>query len=150
MKFILKAIVLFILIMSFNKGHAQAVTERRPQLFSSFANTINFPASELEKICNTAEGSSIQLSLEKNMSFTGTVISSLHPYENLQSIIVRLDNLDNTVLGVSKIINDDKSITYKGRIINHKYADAFELRSDASGKYFINKIKTQDLVQDHE
>lgn len=150
MKPLIKAAVLFSLIISFNSVAAQVITERRPDLFSAFAKTINFPKTELEKIFITAEGSIIKLSLGGNVGLTGVITSSTQRYHNLKSVIVKLNNLDNTVLGISKRTNDDNSISYVGRIINTKYADAFELKTDANGNYFINKIKTADLIEDRE
>ena len=150
MKRIYKAVVLFTLLLSFNNIKAQEVAERRPQIFAAFADKINFPKAELEKIFNTPEGSSVKLSLGTNVGFSGLIVSSLQKYDNLKSVIVRLNNLDNTVLGISKRTNDDKSISYIGRIVNTKYADAFELKTDATENYFINKTKTADLIQDRE
>ena len=149
MNYLLKAAVLCILIFSLKPSQAQE-TDRRPQLFTVFSNTISFPKPELEKAFNTTAGQVIKLSLGNNFSFTGTVTSSIQTFENLQNVIIRLDFLDNSVLGISKITNDDKSVSYIGRIINPKYADGFEIKSDTNGNYFMNKIKTQDLIQDHE
>jgi hypothetical protein len=150
MKRIYKAVVLFTLLISFNNDKSQIVTERRPPLFAAFAKTINFPKTELEKIFTTPEGRTIKLSLGDNVGFTGVITSSIQRYSNLQSVIIKLNNLDNTVFGISKRTNDDNSITYIGRIINTKYSDAFELKSDANGNYFINKKNTADMIEDHE
>lgn len=150
MKRIYKAVVLFTLLASFNNANSQIVTERRPPLFAAFAKTINFPTTELEKIFTTPEGRIIKLSLGENVGLTGIITSSIQRYNNLQNVIIKLNNLDNTVFGISKRINDDKSVTYIGRIINTKYSDAFELKSDANGNYFINKKNTADLIEDHE
>jgi hypothetical protein len=147
---IFKAAVLFTLLISFNNAKAQVVTERRPQLFAAFAKTINFPKTELEKIFNTPEGRTIKLSLGENIGFSGVISSSIQRYPNLKSVVVKLNNLDNTILGISKRTNDDNTITYIGRMINTKYADAFEVKSDANGNYFINKTNTADLIEDHE
>lgn len=147
---IFKAIALFTLLFSFNTSKAQVVTDHRPFLFRAFADTLNFPTTELEKIFNTAEGKPIKLSLGGNSSLTGIILSSVQRYENLQSAVVRLNNLDNSIFGISKRTNDDKSISYIGRIINLKYADAFELKTDSNGNYFINKTKTEKLIEDHD
>ncbi|MEO7294207.1 MAG: hypothetical protein ABIW34_13950 [Ginsengibacter sp.] len=147
---IYKGALLFTLLIAFNNVKAQVVTERRPQLFAAFAKTINFPKTELEKIFTTPEGRTIKLSLGENVGLTGVITSSIQRYHNLQSVIVRLNNLDNTIFGISKRTNDDNSISYIGRILNTKYADAFEVKSDANGNYFINKKNTADLIEDHE
>src|SRR5437764_4609213 len=121
MNYLSRAALLCILLFSFNGSKAQEA-DRRPQLFTVFSNTISFPKPELEKAFNTTEGQVIKLSLGNNFSFTGTVTSSVQSFDNLQSVIIRLDFLDNSVLGLSKRINDDKSVSYIGRIINPKYA----------------------------
>src|SRR5215212_4000117 len=118
MKRIYKAAVLFTLLISFKNTNAQIVNERRPQLFAAFAKTINFPKTELEKIFTYPEGSTIKLSLGGNVGLTGVVSSSIQRYHNLQSVVIKLNNLDSTVFGISKRTNDDNSITYIGRIIN--------------------------------
>lgn len=145
-----KAAVLFILLISFNNIKGQVVSERRPQLFSTFAKNINFPKAELEKIFNTPEGRTIKLSLGENVGFSGVITSSIQRYPNLKSVVVKLNNLDNTIFGISKRTNDNNSITYIGRMINTKYADAFVVKADANGNYFMNKTNTADLIEDHE
>lgn len=150
MKCIYKAAALFTLLISFNSARAQEATERRPQLFAAFAKSINFPKTQLEKIFTTAEGSTIKLSLGDNVGLSGVVTSSIQRYQNLQSVIIKLNNLDNTVFGISKRTNDDNTITYIGRIINTKYSDAFELKADATGNYLLNKKQTAELIEDHD
>lgn len=149
MKCIFKAILLFTLLMSFKSTKAQVnLTELRPKLFSLLADKVNFPKNELEKVFTTTEGAMIQLSLADNIVFKGTVMASIQRYSNLQSTLIKLDNFDGTVFGISKRINDDKSISYVGRMINQKYEDGYELTADANGNYFIKKFKLEDLIQD--
>jgi hypothetical protein len=63
-------------------------------------------------------------------------------------VIVKSPTLNNTLLAISKRINDDKTITYVGRIINDKYADGYELKKE-NGSYAMHKIKTDALVEDY-
>ena len=150
MKPICKVAVLVAMLISFQNSQGQVVTERRPELFAAFAKTINFPKSQLEKIFFAAEGKSIKLSLGDNVGLSGVVSSSIQRYANLHSVIIKLNNLDNAVLGISRRVNDDNTISYVGRMINTKYADAFVLKADANGNYSINKIKTESLLEDHD
>ena len=53
-------------------------------------------------------------------------------------------------MAISKRTNDDNSISYVGRIINEKFADAYELKINTDGNYYLNKIKLYDILQDHE
>ncbi|MBA2250219.1 MAG: hypothetical protein H0W12_08505 [Chitinophagaceae bacterium] len=149
MKFFTKGFVLFALLMSFLNSKAQNQTPK-PHLFDAFAPTISCVQTELDKIFTTAAGNPIQVAFTGNLSFTGTVLSSLQRYSNLQNVVIKSSLFDGAIFGISKRINDDNSITYVGRIINEKYADGYELKIDGNGKYYLNKINMDDLLQDHE
>ena len=151
MKRLLKnSALLVLLIFSYSSKAQQHITDIKPNLFGLLADKIDFPKNELEKAFTTPESSALQLSLPGNITFTGTIISSIQRYSNLQSSVIKLNNFDGTIFGISKRINEDGSISYIGRIINQKYGDGYELKADVNGNYFINKIKTEDLIQDRE
>jgi hypothetical protein len=135
------------LLVSFH-AHAQVITSSRPYLFSNFSASIPAAAAELDKAFLGAEGTSIRLNFSNNFSINGTIFSSVQRYSNLSSVIIKLPLLQNSLLSVSKRINDDHTITYVGRIINEKYADGYELNKDTNGNYTFNKIKTEELIQD--
>jgi hypothetical protein len=149
MKLISKALIISAIIVSSYESKAQ-VTTTKSNLFDAYDNTISCPKSELDKIFTTPEGSVLKLSFGNNFQFTGTVSSSTHRYTNLQSVTIKSNKSDGLVLGISKRINDDRTYTYIGRIINQKYGDAYELKLDNAGNYYLNKIKTDDLIQDRE
>lgn len=100
-----------------------------------------------KKIFTTASGSNLQLTFQ-GITFQGTIINSIQKYSNLRSALIKADNFNGTILGISKRTNTDNSITYVGRILNDQYADGYELKSDANGNYFLNKIKLDELLQD--
>ena len=149
MKLISKALFISAIIVSSYQSKAQ-VSTAKSNIFDAYDNTISCPKSELDKIFTSAEGSVLKLSFGNNFQFTGTVSSSTHRYTNLQSVTIKSNKSDGLVLGISKRINDDRTYTYIGRIINQKYGDAYELKLDNAGNYFLNKIKTDDLIQDRE
>lgn len=70
-----------------------------------------------------------------------------HAYPNLQNVVVKLSNLQGAIFHVSKIINPDNTTRYTGRIINEKFGDGYELKN-ISGNYYLEKIKTDDVIQD--
>jgi hypothetical protein len=93
------------------------------------------------------EGGKIKLAFG-DFAFNGIVISSIKRYDNLYTVIVKSPSLDNTLLSISKRINDDQTITYVGRIINNNYADGYELKRENNGSYTMHKIKTEALIED--
>lgn len=148
MKTISKLFALCLLLTISFSTHAQVVTSSRPELFTNFSANIPASISELDKAFAAVPGSSIQFNFANKFPFSGTVLSSVQKYSNLSSVIIKSSLLKNSLLSISKRINDDNTITYVGRIINEKYADGYELIKDNSGNYSFKKIKTEDLIQD--
>ena len=148
MKIITKMAILAIAIMVSYSSHAQILTSNRQNYFNKYAERLPANVSELEKAFSTEEGGKVKINFG-NFSFYGIVTSSVKKYENLQSIVVKSPDLNNTLLAISRRINEDKTISYVGHIINEKYADGFELRKDNDGSYAMNKIKTDALIEDY-
>lgn len=148
MKSMSKLIALCLLLSITYCSKAQVLISSKPTLFNNYSDNIQAAVTELDKAFTASEGSAIQLNFTGKFSFSGTVLSSIHRYSNLSSVIIKSPLLNNTLLSISKRINDDNSITYVGRIINEKYADSYELKKDNLGNYTFLKIKTDDLIQD--
>jgi hypothetical protein len=120
----------------------------KPSQFNAFPTTINCSESELSKIFNTASGQTISLSFSDNFTFTGNVRSNIVKYSNLQTAVIASPDFANTIFSVSKITNNDNSISYIGRIINKNYFDGFELKQNAAGNYQLIKMETDRVIQD--
>ena len=148
MKTVLTCAILWVLLVCNNTAGAQNST--RPNLFDGFPNVINCSTSELEKAFTSTEGNQILFSFSNNTIFTGLLSSSTQRYANLKSSVVKLNNLQGAILAISKRTEEDNSITYVGRIINQQYSDGYELKKDNNGNYILNKIKLDDILQDHQ
>ena len=149
MNIIKPAFALCVTVFCTFTSNAQILSSTKPLLFNNSAATFQANTTELDKAFNVKAGSSIQLNLANNFVFTGVVLSSVQRYTNLSSIIIKSPLLHNTLLSVSKRINDDNSVTYVGRILNESYADGYELKKSSDGIYTFHKIKTEDLIQDY-
>ena len=149
MKTIFKLNALCLLMCITYFANAQVSNSSRPDLFNSYSAVIPASVSELDKAFTIRKATSIQLNFSDKLSFTGNVLSSIKRYDNLSSVIIKSTVLQNSILSISKRINDDNTITYVGRIINEKYADGYVLEQDKSGNYSFNKIRTADLIQDY-
>ena len=148
MKTLHKVFVLCMTLIASYNTNAQVIASSRPDLFNNFSAKIPTAVTELNKAFLGAEGSLIHLDFTNDFSITGTIFSSVQRYSNLSSVIIKLPSMNNSLLSISKRINDDNTITYVGRIINEKGADGYELKKDNAGNYTFNKIKTEDLIQD--
>ena len=149
MKIIKQAFAFCIIVCFSISSKAQIVSSAKPSLFTSSAASFTVNITELDKAFLVKEGSQIQLNFANHFTFYGTVLSSVQRYGKLSSIIVKSPSLHNSLLSISKRINDDNSITYIGRILNESYADGYELKKNGDGSYAFHKIKTEDLIQDY-
>ena len=156
MKHLNALLVLCLIVMCTHTSSAQILTNQRTQvqtnnksqLFRNNSQRVPAKVNELDKAFSAVEGSLIKLHF-KNFDFEGTITSSLKRYDNLYSVVIKSSSLDNTIFSLSKRINEDKTITYVGRMINENYADGYELIEAEEGGYFLNKIKTDVLLQDY-
>ncbi len=148
MKTIPKLFVSGFLVASTFSSSAQISRSVRPYLFANYSSKIPASVAELDKAFTAATGSAVKFVFSSGFTFNGTVISSVQKYNNLSSVLIKSPALNNTLLSISKRVNDDNTITYVGRIINEKYADAYELVKDETGNYSFTKIKTEELIQD--
>lgn len=149
MKIIKQAFALCVIVCFTFTSNAQNISARKPLLFNNSAVNFEAKTTELDKAFTADIGSSVQLNFANNFTFNGTILSSVQRYGKLSSIIIKSPSLHNTLLSVSKRINDDNSVTYIGRILNESYADGYELKKSSDGSYTFHKIKTEDLIQDY-
>jgi hypothetical protein len=148
MKIMYKTAVLCTIILISYTAHAQILTSNRQNYFDKYAAKLPTPESELSKAFSVPEGGKVKINFG-NFPFNGIVTSSIKRYDNLYTVIVKSPVLNNTLLAISRRINDDNTITYVGRIINDKYADGYVLKKENNGAYAMNKIKSDDLVEDY-
>lgn len=147
MKLVFKFLAIGLIGMASYTSQAQILTSNRQAYFNKYAEKLPTPASELEKAFTTPQGGKVKINFA-DFTFNGIVTSSVKRYDNLYSAVVKAPGLNNTIFSVSKIINADKTVSYVGRIINEKYADGYQLRNE-NGRYSMNKIKTDALIEDY-
>ncbi|HEU5365829.1 MAG TPA: hypothetical protein VFU62_09860 [Hanamia sp.] len=147
MKIMHKMLALCLILITSYQINAQVLTSNRQSYFNKYSEKLPAATSELDKAFTVPEGGKVKLDFG-DFTFNGIVTSSIKRYDNLYSVIVKAPGLNNTLLALSKRINDDKTVSYVGRIINENYADGFELRKENSG-YAMNKIRTDALIEDY-
>lgn len=147
MKIISNIVALCAIMLFSYTGYSQVVTSNRHNYFDKYSAKLQTPEEELSKAFSVPEGGKVKLTFG-DFVFNGIVTSSIKRYDNLYTVIVKSPGLNNTLLSISKRINDDKTITYVGRIINNNYADGYELKRESNGSYALHKIRTDALIED--
>jgi hypothetical protein len=141
------AILLLFTVMSL-ATYAQNALIAKPAQFASLPDRISCSPSDLNSAFSVVSDQPVRFSFSNDFTFTGTVISNVYKYSNLQTVIIKSSLFGDAIFSLSKITNKDNSINYVGRIINKKYFDGYQLKKDASNNYQFVKIETDKVIQD--
>lgn len=147
MKRVLHHALLLMLTLSATTAFSQNPTGK-PSQFTNLPRQVNCSETEFERALSAPKGQTISLAFSDNFVFTGEVISNIVKYGTLQTILLKSPVYNNSLFSISRITNGDRSIKYVGRIINKKYADGFELKQDATGRYQLLKVETDKVMPD--
>jgi hypothetical protein len=121
----------------------------KPKLFQSLPGNISINTDNLNTLLNTPVGHDVSMNLSDNsqFQFQGQVISASSKENNIQTVVIRSTNYNGARLTLSKINNEDGTISYSGRILSFQHGDLLELKNQ-NGHYILVKRKFNDLVNE--
>lgn len=120
----------------------------RPSLFYQLPQRLNCRMPDLQGLLQAQEGKQINVNIADNMNFRGIVASVANREGGkIISVIIRSTNFGGAALSFTRIINEDGSIQYAGRIISFQHGDAFEIINE-NGQYVLVKKGFYDLVNE--
>jgi hypothetical protein len=134
--------ILFTAILSVSIGF-QAKSQR---LFDGVPENIQFESKLIEGLFSANPGTSADIKFSPNFHIIGIVKSNQKIYDNLQTIVIEASNYSKAKLFISKIIDDDKTVKYVGRIISRASQDGFEIKCSLAGNCSLKKISLQDMI----
>ncbi len=140
--------MLLVCLCTYATSLAQDTPAAKPKVFDNLPSSISISESLLESFFNLGKNQETTLALGDKFSFPGKVLSNEVKYSNLQTVIVKSSAFNNAIFQVSRIINEDKSISYTGRILNTKAFDGFELKKNTAGLYELQKFETDKVTND--
>lgn len=120
----------------------------KPKLFKELPDRINIKVNDLDYLFGYEVGKSVSLPLAKNFILEGAVVSKAEDVaSNVKSIVIRSTNRIGATLALSRIINENNTLTYRGRIMSFKHGDAYEVVAE-NGSYFLIKKGLYDLYDE--
>ena len=120
----------------------------KPKLFKDLPDRINVPLKDFDNVFDFEVGKSVDLPFASNFQFTGTVVSKAEDVaSNVKSIVIKSTNKIGATLALSRMINPDNTITYRGRIMSFKHGDAYEIANE-NGSYYLVKKGLYDLYEE--
>jgi len=143
-----KKLLSVILCLATVTAFSQKTDQSAPKLFAAFPETIQLSKNILHSTINASEGEQVIVAFSNEFRFKGTVLSNLQKYDNLQSVMIKSASFGNSIFQLSKITNEDKSISYTGRIINPDAFDGYEIKKDNKDNYSFIKFETRHKIED--
>lgn len=115
----------------------------KPRLFDNLPEVIPVSIDNLNDLINSKAGVSINTTLSsdaRTAPFEGKVISAVSNYEDkLQSVVIKSTNYNGATLSISKVITDDGTIKYNGRLISFQHGDVYVLQQKDAGFVLVKK-----------
>ncbi|HVG13395.1 MAG TPA: hypothetical protein VM935_00490 [Chitinophagaceae bacterium] len=120
----------------------------KPKLFKDAPARIALKQNEFDKLFLYEVGQVTSLSLSRNFSLAGTVVSKAEDRKaNVKSIVVRCSDKPGASFTLSRTINENNTITYRGRMISFKHSDAYEMVFE-NDSYSLIKKEASDLYEE--
>jgi hypothetical protein len=144
----LTTIVCMVLLTLFaitTKAQNKPIT--KPSQFAGLPSNIHCTKAQLGNLFAAAKGQNINVRLTDNFTLTGPVTGKITPYHNLQTIIIEMPSFNNSLLSLSKQIDENNNTSYVGRIINPLFSDGFELKQTTTGDYEFIKIDIATILE---
>lgn len=123
----------------------------RPKLFNGMPDRIPVTLDKLDELIAMPVGrstSTFRFAEKSGFQFNGEVVSAASKYNNtMNSVVVRSADFNGATLTISRVVNPDGSIAYRGRIISFKHGDLYELQT-VNGQLQLVKKDYYELVNE--
>ncbi len=148
MKLLKFATILLLINLTNSTAFSQQSVSSQKNILSNLPNKMEVSKELFSDLMQVKAGDSISIPLSNKNEFKVVIISNQFVFQNLQTVIMKSTENDNTLFQLSRIINEDKCESFTGRIINTVYADCFLINKDEKENYVFNKTELKNIIQD--
>lgn len=138
--------MLLVCLCAFATSFAQSTSAAKPKLFESLPASITISENLLQSFFSLSPNQETTLDFGQQFTFPCRVLSKQAKYSNLQTVIVKSPSFGNSIFQVSRIINEDNSISFSGRIMNEKAFDGYAIKRTDNGTYILEKFETDKIL----
>jgi hypothetical protein len=118
----------------------------KPKLFADLPDRIDIDLKNFVGLFELQPGQPTNVLVNSTVNFSGQVISKASGVNSI-SVVVRLTDRPGARLIFSKVIDENNSEKYLGRIISIKHSDCYEIVSE-NGQYYFKKKGIYDLMSE--
>lgn len=115
----------------------------KPHLFDNLPAVIPVSVDNLNGLVNSKTGVSINTTFSNDARtalFQGNVVSSVSKYEDkVQTVVIKSTNYNGATLYISKVITEDGTIKYNGRLMSFQHGDLYVLQQKDAAFVLVKK-----------
>jgi hypothetical protein len=115
----------------------------KPRLFDNLPEVIPVSIDNLNGLINSKTGVSINTTFSNDAGtapFQGHVVSAVSKYDDkVQTVLIKSSNYNGATLYISKVITEDGTIKYNGRLMSFKHGDLYVLQQKDGGFVLVKK-----------
>ena len=112
MKLLTNTVLAALLSLLAVTGFAQKISAAKPTLFASYPSSISCKENELNETFKASKGQNVTLNFSGSPVFSGEVVTNIIKSKNLQYLAIRLPELNNAILALSKRIDENNNTIY--------------------------------------
>ncbi len=119
----------------------------KPKLFADLPEKLDVEIKDLESLFAESEGKHVKAPIG-SFYFQGTVVSKSDPAdEQVKSVVIKSSNRLGAAFTFTKIVNENGSFSYKGRMLSRDHSDAFEMQLQ-NGQYSLVKKHQLEILNE--
>ncbi len=115
----------------------------KPRLFDNLPAEIPVSLENLDNLLHAKTGASIHTVLStdaKTAPFDGQVVSAvMNDNDKVQTVFIRSTNYHGATLSLSRVMAEDGTTRYNGRLISFQHGDLYVLRPKDGGFVLLKK-----------
>jgi hypothetical protein len=116
----------------------------KPKLFADLPDRLDFNPNNLTNLLQLKVGQSVNIPIGSELNFSGQVVSKSDDPKS-SSVVIRSTNRIGARLIFTKIIDENNTVKYIGRIISLKHADSYEIVLE-NNQYYFKKKGYYDMI----
>jgi len=121
----------------------------KPQLFSDLPDRMNLDIPSLQTLFTLQRGASVKQQLSEDFILKGVVVSRSEASSNspVTSVVIRCTSRPGAVFTFTRVVGQDESITYRGRILSRNNSDALDIVK-VNNQYYLQKKNYNDIISE--
>jgi hypothetical protein len=140
-----KQFIVLIFSLIITSGSEVLSQNVQSELSSKFPAVVNFTPAKLSNMFSLNIGQSFEMVFTETINLKGTTLKKHQANSSNQSVIIKFNNLENSIARFSRVVKEGGQVVYQGQIIS-QFSDACYILKQIDNTYQLIKTSKEVLV----